>query len=121
MIRDEKDANLRPLNLVWCAARGDPTLAKLMVDISAHRHTDIHLKRSPYAVMFQILFFQTVSGEAYVQFQTEEDCNKAKQKHNDKVGARYIEVFPASGKFVPPFVCSGLSAQRLDWPDTSYS
>ncbi|XP_054714379.1 heterogeneous nuclear ribonucleoprotein H2-like [Uloborus diversus] len=33
------------------------------------------------------------SGEAYVEFETEEDTNKGLEKNNEHLGSRYIEVF----------------------------
>ncbi len=37
-----------------------------------------------------------VTGEAYVQFSTEEDAKKALSKHREQMGSRYIEVFRSS-------------------------
>ena len=36
------------------------------------------------------------SGEAFVEFESEEDLNKALEKNNDHMGHRYIEVFKAT-------------------------
>ncbi|XP_037536734.1 G-rich sequence factor 1 [Nematolebias whitei] len=36
------------------------------------------------------------SGEAYVQFSSQEEAEKALQKHREFIGTRYIEVFPSS-------------------------
>ena len=33
------------------------------------------------------------TGDAFVQFNTEEDCAKALAKHRDSIGSRYIELF----------------------------
>ena len=52
---------------------------------------DINIKGNKRGIHFPISQRNIEWGEAFIELDTEEDLNKAKDRHNQHMGRRYIE------------------------------
>lgn len=50
----------------------------------------------PYGITITMDQMGKCTGDAYVEFSTPEDAEKAQSKHKEKIGHRYIEIFKSS-------------------------